>query len=220
MPLTPLHPLALMFLYFKDKRRIDPLALTVSASFIDLESFYYLLIGEPLDHRIWHGFALALTVYPILIALAVYITEQVFEGRLRSAYNALRLKPIQARYSLSKIYLCSLVGGASHVFFDMLTHENMPYVIYPLANGNPFYLGNASIIVESAVILLAIYSLFLWIGKKAVVISKSGFNSPQVLRTIICDNGAMKNEDENYFGNSAYSVFNRNFNVANEYSTG
>mgnify|MGYP001064101437 CR=1 FL=1 len=166
MPVTPLHPLALMFLYFKDKRRIDPLALTVSASFIDLEPLYYLLIGEPLDHRIWHGFALAWTVYPILITIGVYIVEHLFEGRLRSTYNALWLKPNQVQYSSLTIYLCSLVGGASHIFFDMFTHKNMPYVIYPLANGNPFYIGTASIIVEVTVILLVIYSLLYWIKGK------------------------------------------------------
>jgi len=162
MPITPLHGLALMFLYFKDKRRIDLLALTVSAMFIDLEPLYYLMIGDPLDHRIWHGFATALTVYPVLITFGVYMVEHFFEGRLRSVYNALWLKPSQVRYPLSRIYVCSLVGGISHVFLDMFTHENMPYVIYPLANGNPFYIGTASITVELAVILLTTYSCLLW----------------------------------------------------------
>jgi len=165
MPVTPLHGLALMFLYFKRKRTVDPLALTVSATFIDLEPLYYLLIGEPLDHRIWHGFAASLTVYPILITLGVYMVEHLFEGRLWSAYNSLRLRSYQVRYSLSTIYLCSLVGSVSHVFLDMFTHENMPYVIYPLANGNPFYIGHASIIVEITAILLTIYSCWHWLRR-------------------------------------------------------
>jgi len=166
MPITPLHGLALMFLYFKDKRRIDPLALTVSATFIDFEPLYYFIMGEPLNHRIWHGFLVSLTVYPILITIGVYMIEYFFEERLWSAYNSLQLRPIQVQYPLWSIYLCSLVGGVSHVFFDMFTHENMPYVIYPLANGNPFYIGHASIIVELAVILLAIYSCLLWFKKR------------------------------------------------------
>jgi len=165
MPVTPLHGLALMFLYFKGKRRVDPLALTVSAMFIDLEPLYYLLIGEPLDHRIWHGFAASLTVYPILITLGVYMVERFFERRLWSAYNFLRLKPYQVRYPLSTIYLCSLLGGVSHVFLDMFTHENMPYVIYPLADGNPFYIGHASIIVEITAVLLTIYSCWYWLRR-------------------------------------------------------
>jgi membrane-bound metal-dependent hydrolase YbcI (DUF457 family) len=55
-----------------------------------------------------------------------------------------------------------MVGGFSHVFFDMFTHESMPYVIYPLALGNPFYLGQASGIVEVTVVALTIYSVFCW----------------------------------------------------------
>jgi len=166
MPITPLHALSLMFLYFKDKKRIDPLALTVSATFIDLEPLYYLLVGEPLDHRIWHGFALALTAYPILVTIGVYITERLFKEKLWSIYNILRLKPKRVQYPLLTVYLCSLLGGFTHVFFDMFTHKDMPYVIYPLAYGNPFYMGNASIIVEIIVILLAAYSILQWIKAK------------------------------------------------------
>ncbi|MGQ9530543.1 MAG: DUF4184 family protein [Candidatus Bathycorpusculaceae bacterium] len=163
MPVTPLHGISLMFLYFRDKRHFDPLALTVSATFIDLEPLYYLLIGEPLDHRIWHGFTLATTVYPILLTIGVYIAERLLTERLRSAYNFLRLKPNQVRYPLLTIYFCSLLGGFTHVFFDMFTHKDMPYVMYPLAYGNPFYIGNASIIVEIPVIILTVYSLLEWI---------------------------------------------------------
>jgi hypothetical protein len=166
MSLTPFHALSLMFLYFKDKKRIDPLALTVSATFIDLEPLYYLLVGEILDHRIWHGFALALTAYPILVAIGVYITERLFKEKLWTAYNILRLKPKQVQYPLLTVYLCSLLGGFTHIFFDMFTHKDMPYVIYPFAYGNPFYMGNASIIVEIIVILLAAYSLLHWIKAK------------------------------------------------------
>jgi len=167
MPITPLHGLAIIFVYFRDRRRIDPLALMVSATFIDLEPLYYLLIGEPLDHRIWHGFALALTIYPILITIGVYIMEYFFKERLWTIYEALRLKPSQVRYPLSSIYFCSLFGGVSHIFFDMFTHESMPYVIYPLTYGNPFYSVQASIIVEIAVITLAIYSCIQWLKQRA-----------------------------------------------------
>jgi hypothetical protein len=162
MPLTPLHGLAVLFPYFKNKRIIDPLALFASAAIVDLEPIYYFLLGEPLDHRIWHGFALTLTVYPVLIGLTVYLVEHLFENKLWSTYNALKLKPEKVKYSLVSIYLCSLVGGFSHVFFDMFTHESMPYVIYPLASGNPFYIGQAAIVVEVAVVVLSIYSVFCW----------------------------------------------------------
>lgn len=166
MPITPLHALSLMFLYFKDKKRVDPLALTVSATFIDLEPLYYLLVQEPLYHRIWHGFTLAITIYPILIAIGVYVVERLFEKKLWILYNALRLKPTQVQYPLLTVYLCSLVGGFTHVFFDMFTHKNMPYVIYPLTYGNPFYLGNTSITIEITVIILAVYSIWEWTKAK------------------------------------------------------
>lgn len=162
MPLTPFHGFSMLFLYFRNKRNIDPLALSASATFVDLEPLYYLLIGEPLDHQIWHGFALILTVYTILLAVAVYSVERFSETRLLSAYNILRLKPPQVRYSLETIYICCLLGGFSHIFFDMFTHEHMPYVVYPLFFGNPFYLGQASGIVEAAVIALTLYSVFCW----------------------------------------------------------
>jgi len=163
MPVTPLHGFALMFLYFKDRRRVDLLALVVSATFVDLEVLYYLLLGEPLNHRIWHGFAMSFTIYPILIALGVFTVEHFFRGTLWSTYNVLRLKPNQVRYSLSRIYVCSFIGGVSHVFLDMFTHENMPYVIYPLAYGNPFYMGQAAMAVDLATLLLAIYSCLRWL---------------------------------------------------------
>ncbi|MEM3700869.1 MAG: DUF4184 family protein [Candidatus Bathyarchaeia archaeon] len=163
MPITPLHAFSLMFLYFKDKRRVDPLALAISATFIDLEPLYYLLVGEPLDHRLWHGFALAITIYPILVAMGVYVVERLFEKKLWTIYNALRLKPMQVQYPFLTAYLCSLLGGFTHVFFDMFTHKDMPYIVYPLAYGNPFYIGNASIFIEIMVIVLAGYSLLMWI---------------------------------------------------------
>ncbi|MEM3673769.1 MAG: DUF4184 family protein [Candidatus Bathyarchaeia archaeon] len=166
MALIPFHALAFMFLYFRYKRKVDPLALAVSTTFIDLETLYYLLIWEPLDHRLLHGFLLALTIYPILVAFGVYAIEHLFEERLWRTYGRLRLEPVKVRYPLGTIYLNSFLGGFSHVFLDMFTHKDMPYVIYPIAYGNPFYIGQASIFVDATVILLAIYSCFVWLRKQ------------------------------------------------------
>jgi len=164
MPLTPLHGLAVLFFYFKRKRSFDPLALVASATIVDLEPLFYVLSGEFLNHHmIWHGYALILTVYPILITLALYVVERLFEKQLWSMYTALRFRPEKVRYSLLTVYLCCLLGGFSHIFFDMFTHENMPYVVYPLFFGNPFYLGPASGIVELTVIALALYSVYCWV---------------------------------------------------------
>jgi hypothetical protein len=48
----------------------------------------------------------------------------------------------------------------------MFTHAEMPYVIYPLAYGNPFYNGFASVAVELIVIMLSVYSCILWLRVK------------------------------------------------------
>ncbi len=163
MPLTPLHGLAVFFLYFKNKRSVDPLALVASAMIVDLEPLYYILSGEFMNHHmIWHGYALILTIYPILITLAVYVVERLFEKQLWSTYTTLQFKPEKVRYPLLNIYLCCLLGGVSHIFFDMFTHENLPYVVYPLFLGNPFYIGAASGIVELTVIALVLYSVYCW----------------------------------------------------------
>ncbi len=139
------------------------MALAVSTTFIDLEPLYYFLLGEPLDHRILHGFTSALTIYPILVTLAVYFVEFRFDEKLWRIYNGLRLNPGRVRYPLKNIYLLSLFGGFTHVFLDMFTHSQMPWVLYPFANGNPFYTWQASIAVEVAVIALSFYSLASWL---------------------------------------------------------
>jgi hypothetical protein len=166
MPITPLHASALIFLYFKDKRRIDPLALAVSTTFIDLEPLYYFLLGEPLDHRVWHGFTLALTVYPILVAFGVYLVEHFYEEKLWNLYRRLGFNPVKAKYSLRNIYLLSLFSGFSHVFLDMFTHPEMFWVLYPFVYGNPFYSWQAAIFVEITVIVLSVYSLSCWLKDK------------------------------------------------------
>ncbi len=106
MPLTPLHATAFAFLYFKNKEKVDPLALAVSTTFIDLEVLYYLLIGQSFNHGIWHGFPVSLTVYPLLVLFGVYVIERVFEKRLRSIYDRFRLNPSQVKYPVSTIYIC------------------------------------------------------------------------------------------------------------------
>ena len=166
MPITPLHALAFLFLYFKDKRRFDPLALTVSTTFIDLEPLYYFLLGEQLYHRFLHGFTLALTIYPVLVALGVYVAEQLFEDKLLAVYGRLGLNPVGAKYPFLNIYLLSLFGGFSHIFLDMFTHPEMFWVLYPFAFGNSFYNWWGAMAVEVAVILLSIYSLSCWLKDK------------------------------------------------------
>ena len=133
-----------------------------SATITDLESLYYWLLGDPFNHRIWHSYLFALVVFPVLVTLALYFVERRFEPELSSAYEVLRLKPSQAKYSPSIIFLSCLIGGFSHIFLDMFTHQNLPYVMYPLFYGNPFYLGQARFVVEALAAGLAVYSVYRW----------------------------------------------------------
>jgi hypothetical protein len=162
MPLPPIHGLVALVPYFKNKARLDPLALVAGATFVDLESLVYILLGNPVDHQMWHGYAVGLTVYPILVALFVYSMERLLEGNVQSAYHILGFRTNRVKYPPLTIYLCCLAGAFSHLFFDMFTHPDLPYIIYPLRTGNPFYIGQYSGIVELVTIALAAVSIFLW----------------------------------------------------------
>jgi hypothetical protein len=163
MPLPPVHGLAVLSPYFKRKATFDPLALVASATFVDLEPLFYILVGQlNLTHQIWHGYLLVLTIYPVLVGLFVYSMERLLEGKIWSAYNMLGFKPDRVKYSPLTIYLCCLAGGFSHLLFDMFTHQSLPYIIFPVVSGNPFYLGYASGIVEAIALGFAVFSVFLW----------------------------------------------------------
>lgn len=163
MPITPLHALILLPLYFRYREKVDPLAITASAMLVDLEPLYHLLLNERPHHRVWHGLITSLTIYPIIIAIGVFIAERIIESELRSLYGFLWLRPVRVKYGLLNAYFCSLIGGASHVFLDALTHENMPYAVYPIAYGNPLYVEQVSVAVNVAVILMSLYSCMVWL---------------------------------------------------------
>jgi len=162
IPLTPIHILAIMPLHFRYKRRIDPLALLISSTFVDLEPLYLLLIGAPDDHGILHSYFIIL-LFSVLIVFVVYFAERHYENKLWSVYGKLRLNPDRVKYPLLSVYLTFLVGGFSHIFFDMLTHKSLPYVFYPISFGNPFYLGPASIVVDVVLAVMALGSVFWWL---------------------------------------------------------
>jgi hypothetical protein len=105
VPITPLHGLALMFLYFRDKKRIDLLAIVAASTFIDIEPLYYSLVNDPINHKIWHSFLVASTVYPLLISFGVYVVERFLEAKIWLGFEIFKLKPERARYSLPTIYV-------------------------------------------------------------------------------------------------------------------
>jgi hypothetical protein len=160
--MPPVHGLVALVPYFKNKAILDPLALVAGATFVDLESLVYILLGQPLNHQWFHGYLLVLTIYPVLVGLFVYSMERFLEGNVCSAYAILKFKAPRVRYPPLTIYLCCLAGGLSHLFLDMFTHQSLPYIIYPLQTGNPFYIGGYSGIVEAIALALAALSIFLW----------------------------------------------------------
>jgi membrane-bound metal-dependent hydrolase YbcI (DUF457 family) len=151
-----------MPIYLGFKSKIDPLPLLISFTFVDIEPLYFLLIGESNDHGILHSY-FAILLFSVLIVFIMYFAEHRYENKLWSVYGKLRLNPERVKYPLLSVYLTFLVGGFSHIFFDMLTHKSLPYVFYPITLGNPFYLGQASIVVDVIVAVVALCSVFWWL---------------------------------------------------------
>jgi len=163
LPPNPLHFLAILPLYFKRPETFDVTALLFSSTLVDLELGYLLLLGQPTVHGLWHSYLFVLTIYPITLSVILYVTERKLERTIFRIYGFFRLFPKKVTYSFKTIYLSCLIGGASHIFFDMWVHEDMPYVLFPFYRGNPFWLGQWNIIVFVLVGALSLYAVFLWI---------------------------------------------------------
>jgi hypothetical protein len=169
-PATPLHFLAVAPLHFRLPEVFDVTALLLSATAPDLELLILFLAGRPLAHGIWHSFFFVLVILPVATTLLAYVAESQLLGTLKGAYRFFRFTPKKVTYSITMIYVSSLVGGFSHVFFDMWTHRYSSYIIYPLTifgGENPFWLGNYEIAVQAVVILLSAYMVYQWIKRRA-----------------------------------------------------
>lgn len=163
MPPTPLHFSAIAPLHFKWPKSFDITALLLSSTLIDLELLVFLLSGEPMIHAFWHSYFFVLTVYPAFLSAAIYFAERGSGKTIRSVYRFFRFFPETTSYPFKTIYISCLVGGASHIFFDMWVHQNSSWVLFPFYEGNPFWIGEWSIIVFGLVTLLSLYTVFLWI---------------------------------------------------------
>lgn len=147
----------------------DITALLCSSTFVDLRLFYFLLLTRsPIGHGLWHSYLFVLTIYPVVLSLLVYVAERRFEKTIFGVYRFFRFFPKKVRYSFKTIYLCCLIGGVSHIFFDMWVHENSSYVIFPFYEGNPFWIGEWGIIILVVVGLLSLYTVFLWIRQMRI----------------------------------------------------
>lgn len=165
MPPPPLHTLAVMSIYFRLERRIDLLALVISSSIIDLEPFFVLLFNlQQPTHGFWHSY-FGVLLFSVPLTLSVYLVESKGLRVLERAYRMLKIDSALVEHRLKAIFYTNLIGGFSHVFFDMFTHRSFPYVLYPLVKfSNPFWMGlGVAMVVESFVVLLSAYSCWLWI---------------------------------------------------------
>lgn len=159
-----MHFSAIAPLYFKRPDSFDVTALLVSSTFVDLELLYYFLTENHMAHGIWHSYLFVLTLYPVVLSLIIYATEGRVEKTIFSIYRFFRFFPKKVKYPLKNIYLSCLIGGVSHLFFDMWTHESSPYVLFPFYDENPFWIGEWGIItIYVLVSLLSFYTVFLWI---------------------------------------------------------
>ena len=163
MPLSPLHFLAIAPLHFRWPNAFDITALFYSSMAVDLELVFSLLLGGSLTHGVWHSYLFVLTIYPVAVSLFVYAIERWLEGTVFGVYRFFRFYPEKVRYPFRTIYLCCLVGGVSHIFFDMWTHPVSSYILFPLVEANPFWLGDWSNVVFALMVLLSFYTIYLWL---------------------------------------------------------
>ena len=163
MPATPLHFLAIAPLHFKRPENFDITALLCSSTFVDLELLYYFLTEKHMNHGLWHSYFFVLTIYPVVLSLIIYVTERRLDKTIFRIYRFFRFFPKKMRYSFKTIYFCCLIGGVSHIFFDMWTHEVSPYILFPFYEENPFWIDEWSVIIFVLISLLSLYTVFLWI---------------------------------------------------------
>jgi len=116
-----------------------------------------------MSHGLWHSYLFVLTIYPAALGLIVYMAERRFDATIIRIYRFFRFFPKKVRYSFKTVWFSCLVGGVSHIFFDMWVHEISPYVLFPFYEVNPFWIGKWSVIVVLIVGLLSVYTVFLWI---------------------------------------------------------
>ncbi|MBD3205825.1 hypothetical protein GF319_05700 [Candidatus Bathyarchaeota archaeon] len=144
MPSNPLHFLAIAFLKIKHRENFDTLSLLLSSTLVDLELLIQTLKGDPPTHGVFHSYLFLLTVYPLVLSFLITFVRSC---------------------PWRKIFISCFIGGVSHLFFDMWTHEYSSYILYPCVfqGKNPFFLGGLNQFIRGLVVLLALYSTSSWL---------------------------------------------------------
>jgi hypothetical protein len=149
-------------LYARRPNVFDVTAFLVSSILVDLELLYSWLAVGSMNHGLWHSFLFVLTIYPAVLSVVLYTIERKLEKAVLRAYGFFRVFPRTIAYPFETVYSSCLIGGVSHVFFDALVHQNSSFVLFPFYGGNPFWIGDWSIIVFAVISLLSVYAIFLW----------------------------------------------------------
>jgi hypothetical protein len=168
MPASPLHFLAVASLHFKWPERFDISALLFSSILIDLEFLFYLFTGQPIYHGVWHSYFFALTMFPVVLSFFTYLIERSLCRVIQKVHRFFRFYPERVKYPLATIYFSCLIGGFTHVFFDMWVHKVSPYVLFPFLvfnSSNPFWIGEYALWIHVGVGLLSLYTIYLWIKR-------------------------------------------------------
>lgn len=159
MVFTLFHYLAVAPLQFKARDKVDPVALALSTTLIDIEPLTGFFTGN--YHWLLHSF-FGVCLFSALLAFLVTTLERRGSPTISFFYKVLRLE--RRRYEFRYVLLTSVFGGISHVLIDALTHRNFPYVLFPFrASANPFWMGfEVGHFVQAIAISLSLYCAYLW----------------------------------------------------------
>jgi hypothetical protein len=141
----------------------DVTALAVSSTFVDLELVFYFLVENHMNHGFCHSYLSVLTIYPVVLSVIIYLIEARFRDGISRVYGVFRFFPRKVHYPFKTVYFTCLIGGFSHIFFDMWVHETSSYILFPFYSRNPFWIGRWSIIIDAIVGILSLYTVYLWI---------------------------------------------------------
>lgn len=160
MPLTPLHTLSILWFYLRYPRQVDPAALIISTSLIDLESAAGIILHR--SHGIWHSYVGA-SLVALLMAVSLYIFERRSGQLLTRVFRAFHL-PFFPPYRFRNIASTVMLGSIIHVALDSFTHKSFPNVLFPFVTSpNPFWFGfEFAWLIYATVIIISVYSLTQW----------------------------------------------------------
>lgn len=145
MPVTPLHLLPALALYFLFFRRLNLFAFFSATLLIDIEPMLYLLFDVPIPqiplisggytpvglHIITHNpFGIVLLVAPSMTILAKTLE------RMKSFWLTIIKNASWVDYSLRSVYLSALLGAFLHLGWDMTMHYdiNLAFPLYYMPN--------------------------------------------------------------------------------------